>query len=361
MNISLVANLALAVRVAIVGAFLLILPHITRRGLLFGTYVGEAPSEVAAGSRLLGRWYIGCMMIMAAPLLVGYGISLAGRPVAGSLIGTVILLVGALALYLRFHFQARKLAPAVAAATAARASASLERPEQRAVGLARLVLAMCIVIAFATFAYTMIRLPDMDVESVAAVMFVPSVNVVLSPFLALYAVLAAGAKRSIRGGSGGRSVEAQNAFRATFTRLISGSALLTCAFLAFLSVRIVRLGLSQADSLGTGVWVAGAIVSAWLLGTMIWVATRHGQGGALRERGTVEAPLTDGIADDARWVWGLFYVDREDASIMIEKRFGLGYTMNYGNPTAILIAVIFGLALLALVGLTVFAVLTGGG
>ena len=81
----------------------------------------------------------------------------------------------------------------------------------------------------------------------------------------------------------------------------------------------------------------------------------------MRECGTLGAPLTNGIANDARWVWGLFYVDREDASIMIEKRFALGYTLNYGNPIAILIAVIFGAALLGLVGLTVFALLTGRG
>jgi uncharacterized membrane protein len=361
MKISLVANLALAVRVMIVGGFLLILPHITRKGLLFGTYVGEAPSEVAAGSRLLGRWHIGCVMVMAAPLLVGYGISFAGRPVAGSFIGTAILLGGALALYLRFHFQARKLAPAVAAEAAMRASASLGRPERQAVGLARLALGLCIVIALGTFAYVTIRLPDMNVESVAAVLFVPSANIVVSPFMALYALLAAGAKRSIRGGSGGRSIEAQNAFRATVTRLFSGSAVLICAFFALLSVQILRIGLSQAQSLGAAVWVVGGIVSAWLLGMLIWLVTRYGQAGALRERGTLEAPLTNGIASDARWVWGLFYIDREDASIMIEKRFGLGYTLNYGNPIAILIAVIFGVALLGLVGLTVFAVLTGRG
>jgi len=192
-------------------------------------------------------------------------------------------------------------------------------------------------------------------------LFVPSVNIVVSPFMALYALLAAGAKRSIRGGSGGGSLAAQDAFRGTITRLMSWSALLICAFLALLSVQVVRIGLSQAQSLGGAVWVTGGIVAAWLLGTMIWVLARYGQGGALRERGTVEAPLTNGIADDARWLWGLFYVDREDASLMVEKRFGLGYTFNYGNPTAILIVVILGVASLALVGLTVFAVLTGSG
>lgn len=361
MDISLLANLALAIRVMIIGGFLLILPHITRRGLLFGTYVGEATSQVSEGSRLLGRWYIGCVLVMAVPLIVGYGIALTGRPVAGNFIGTGILLVGAFALYLRFHFQARKLAPPVAAEAAAQAVASLERPERQGIGLARFAFGSCIVIAFGTFAYVLIRLPDMNVESVAAVIFVPNVNSVVSPFLALYALLAAGAKRSIRGGSGGRSLEAQTAFRAALTRLMSASALLICAFLAFLSVRIVRIGLYPTHSLGIGVWVVGGLVSAWLLGTLIWLATRYGQGGALREHGSVETPLTNGLANDARWVWGLFYVDRDDASIMVEKRFGLGYTLNYGNSIAILIAVIFGVALIGLAGLTVFAVLTGGG
>ena len=37
---AIIANLALVFRVFLVGGFLLILPHITRRGLFFGAYVG---------------------------------------------------------------------------------------------------------------------------------------------------------------------------------------------------------------------------------------------------------------------------------------------------------------------------------
>ena len=72
------------------------------------------------------------------------------------------------------------------------------------------------------------------------------------------------------------------------------------------------------------------------------------------EAGTVEAPLTNGLADNSHWVWGLFYVDRDDPSIMVEKRFGFGYTFNYGNRSAILIVGTFlvvslGLAALVLI------------
>ncbi|MEH7238693.1 DUF1648 domain-containing protein [Bacillus sp. JJ1562] len=36
--------------------------------------------------------------------------------------------------------------------------------------------------------------------------------------------------------------------------------------------------------------------------------------------------------DDAHWVGGLFYVNRNDPSIFVEKRFGVGWTLNFGNP-----------------------------
>jgi uncharacterized membrane protein len=182
-------------------------------------------------------------------------------------------------------------------------------------------------------------------------MFVPSVNLLLSPVVALMALLTASAKRSVRGGSGGRSVEAQDAFRAAITNLLSWTALLICAFMTLLSVQVVRIGLSEIRSLaeirslGVGIWLAAGIVFVFLFvfvfGNLIRIVRGYGQGGALLEKGSVEAPLTDGLADNARWVWGLFYVDRDDPSIMVEKRFGIGYTLNYGNRTAILILVTF--------------------
>ena len=79
------------------------------------------------------------------------------------------------------------------------------------------------------------------------------------------------------------------------------------------------------------------------------------------ERGTAEAPLTNGLADNTHWAWGLFYVDRNDPSIMVEKRFGLGYTLNYGNRKAILIVVSFVVLSLSLVVLGLIATLSGGG
>jgi hypothetical protein len=337
-------NLALTVRVLIVGGFLLFLPRVTRLGLLFGAYVGESSAEGDAARRPSRSWYRGCVVLMVVSLMVGYGISLAGRPVAGNFTGTAVLLLGALGLYLRTYSRARALAPPEAAQQAVKAAASLYVGEPRGAGLAKFALGFCIVAAVATFAYATVSYQAMTDRSFVAIMFVPSLNLVLSPTLALLALFTVNAKRSIRAGSGGGSVEAQDAFRATMVNLMSWTALLSCTFMTVLSVQIVRLGLSENASLGVWIlWTAGLFLLflVFLLGSMVRILKGYGQGGARLEQAAADAALTNGLADNARWVWGLFYVDRDDPSIMVEKRFGFGYTMNYGNRTAVLFVVGF--------------------
>lgn len=55
-------------------------------------------------------------------------------------------------------------------------------------------------------------------------------------------------------------------------------------------------------------------------------------------------PILD---DDAKWIWGLFYFNRSDPSIFVEKRIGIGYTVNIARP----------IAWIVLVGIIVIAIL----
>jgi uncharacterized membrane protein len=41
--------------------------------------------------------------------------------------------------------------------------------------------------------------------------------------------------------------------------------------------------------------------------------------------------------DDRFWKAGLFYVNRDDPSVMVGNRFGIGWTFNFGNRTACLV------------------------
>ena len=59
--------------------------------------------------------------------------------------------------------------------------------------------------------------------------------------------------------------------------------------------------------------------------------------------------------DDEHWRGGLLYINREDAALMVPRRFGLGSTLNFGNPrTAMLLAGVVALVgFVALVGLPI--------
>ena len=55
------------------------------------------------------------------------------------------------------------------------------------------------------------------------------------------------------------------------------------------------------------------------------------------------------VADPGNYRWGLFYVNPEDPRLWVEKRIGLGWTLNYARPAALWITAL--LVLPALVGL----------
>ena len=360
-----VVNLFTVVRVCLIGGILFLIPLITRKGLLFGVYVGEEFAEGEAARRLRRRWNRGCLMLVGLSLFVGLGISLTGLPIAGNLTATAIVLLGGLGLYLRIYYAARALAPPEAARQAELATAPLELAEPGGATLAKLVFGVCLFAGIATVVYATVTyeaMPDRvpthfgasgeadawSDKSVASVMLVPSLNLVVCPFIALMALLTARAKLSVRGGSGGRSIEAQKAFRAAIANLLSGTALLTCALMSYLSVQSIRVGLGEIQSLGAGIWwITGGMI-VYLLGGLIWIIARYGQGGALMEQGSADTPLTNGIADNSNWVWGVFYVNKNDPSILVEKCFGVGYTINFGNRWAVLLMVGFLVLLLGL-------------
>ncbi len=347
----LVVNLFLWVRVFLVGGIFLLLPRISRKGLLFGVYVGEEFAGGRAYRALVKSWDRGCWFFMAAALLVGLVFSAAGHAVAGNLTGTAVLLLGVGGLYLRTNSRARWLAPPDVPPQAWRATAALEMGTRGGETIAKVSLVICLVAALATVIYGLAnyqslpaRLPTLwnmigggesfTDKSILMVMYVPSWNLVLGPLFALLALMTATAKRSLRVGPGGRSGEAQDAFRATNANVFSGFALFYCALLTYSSVQVVRIGLSQTDSLGAGIlWLLGATL-VFMFGSLYVILFRYGQGGSRVEQSSAGGALTGGLADNTHWFLGMFYVNRDDPSIMVENRFGLGYTMNYGNRTA---------------------------
>ncbi|WML39991.1 DUF5808 domain-containing protein [Neobacillus sp. OS1-2] len=54
--------------------------------------------------------------------------------------------------------------------------------------------------------------------------------------------------------------------------------------------------------------------------------------------GQVNGKITD-FDEDSYWKGGLFYFNRNDPSIFVEKRFGVGWTLNFANPIGYLLVI----------------------
>lgn len=73
-----------------------------------------------------------------------------------------------------------------------------------------------------------------------------------------------------------------------------------------------------------------------IFGGLIFLMVRVGQGGSrlnLAENGQKDKPrpVRD---DDANWKLGVFYFNHKDPALFVEKRFGVGWTINMARPKA---------------------------
>jgi uncharacterized membrane protein len=46
----------------------------------------------------------------------------------------------------------------------------------------------------------------------------------------------------------------------------------------------------------------------------------------------IEMTVDPGEMGDKNWKWGVFYVNPDDPKVWVPKRYGVGYTLNFGNP-----------------------------
>ncbi|GIP37068.1 membrane protein [Paenibacillus sp. J31TS4] len=75
-----------------------------------------------------------------------------------------------------------------------------------------------------------------------------------------------------------------------------------------------------------------------LAGT-IWLAVKVGSADSDFDQNPIMESTTkiEGIDEDKYWKGGLFYFNRNDPSVFVEKRFGVGYTLNFANPIGAII------------------------
>ncbi|WP_052343658.1 DUF1648 domain-containing protein [Bacillus massiliigorillae] len=101
------------------------------------------------------------------------------------------------------------------------------------------------------------------------------------------------------------------------------------------------------------------IIYSFIAIQLIWVVyltITTGQGGSRIKIPTEEGSNYTNRNEDIYWKAGLFYVNRNDSSIFVEKRFGIGWTLNFGNPISWIITVLF---IVLLVGIIMISTILG--
>ena len=132
----------------------------------------------------------------------------------------------------------------------------------------------------------------------------------------------------------GRAGEAYARFRlvgilllALLNLVVTGSMAAAAAYVPFRAPGPMPSGLVE--------WLIGAAVLLPLVVLLVFLWM--GQGGAAMA-GAAEAaadgpPLGDRTADQC-WKLGLIYFNPDDPALMVEKRFGIGWTLNFANKKA---------------------------
>jgi uncharacterized membrane protein len=116
-------------------------------------------------------------------------------------------------------------------------------------------------------------------------------------------------------------------------------------------VAMIDLGMLGASLLmWTGTvtsWAPLVVVLPILVGvvTAIVVLARNNRE---QDAGDEDTGLTH-LDDDRYWRGGMFYANRDDHSLLVPRRFGVGWTLNFGNPRAVMLLA----GVVALIGLVI--------
>jgi uncharacterized membrane protein len=107
----------------------------------------------------------------------------------------------------------------------------------------------------------------------------------------------------------------------------------------------------------TGITLTGTLVAVLLIVVIVvlfvvrWRRLMRGDAAAIATERAVDAAV-DAPDDDRYWKAGIFYVNGDDPSLFVQRRFGVGWTVNLGHPAGVIIGVA---VLVLVVGLIVFA------
>ena len=352
--------LIMVITILATGLLLGITPYIVRRNIHFGVMLPDHASELPITRKwkkqFLG-WSIVASIVGVIPIFIGSFLSLDEEAMTNyiAIVGTImILLVTAfhIVLYFYYHGQAKLLKEQQFSGEEIRRDArimvSTDFHQQKMIvsnkwltvlgGAIILVTVMLPILMYDQIpAYVPVNWDTAGVARFAPrtpMIFIlaPAIQVGMLLLFILSNYSFKITKQMLNPKSAKASAMQNRAYRYAMSKFMTMVGIATLLLMSGLQLMMV---FAVHDPMWIG-WVGIGFAGAVLLG-VIYLAWKYGQGGERyrRNKSVAEQIQTHQMLDDDQfWKWGMFYYNPNDPAIFVEKRFGIGITLNFARPQA---------------------------
>jgi len=360
--------MAMLLPIALVAILFHLLPNLTRRDIFFAVTVVPAFRQSAEARDIVRGFRAAVWIQSVVAVAVVFAAFILGRPLL-ALIGVFGQEAGVIFAFLRAR---KRTMPHAASPSVHREAALVPRPAG-GIGFALLQIGPFAILAASAIYIRLIwyRIParfpihwdlygnpnGWSTRSFMGIYGFWLIGVGICAFMEIFAYGILHWTRQIRA----TGADAQN--EAHFRRVQFGVLIALEYFFALVFNGIPFTALSPHPNQAPNV-VPFLLGTFAFIGVLVAILVHTGQGGANLSRAGSESDIAEAarpVGDrtpDQCWRAGMFYVNPQDPAILVEKRFGIGYTLNFGRPAAwLLIAFIIALSVVPIV----LAVLTAHG
>ena len=325
----------------LIAAIMIARPWLSRKNILFGVVFGSADIRRNPDAERIVSRFIIASLALAAALAAVFGLFLHFIPLdeTGSVtlipVSVFILIAVETVPYVLANRSLKKLKETLKDDNLVRDTITVEiggdDPQKRPIAAALFLLLLVpvvitIVIAAVYYPALPDRIPthfgfngmaDAFGDKSAGLLAGPvTAQIIIAAVMFLVGVFSRNATASVKGSPGAAPGYA------TFRRFLSYWILVFGLIIEanFIMVELMMVGAAQNVLFWNIAFLVLIAVSVVIMFIVFF-----------RMRGEPTGKVYD---DDSKWVWGLFYFNPSDPSVFVEKRNGIGRTINFGRPAA---------------------------
>jgi uncharacterized membrane protein len=332
-------------------AIFVLMPYLVRRDNLFGisappAYYKEPEARKMRMTYAVWSGIIGVICIAAAFIATNMLGGDAGVYAGTGVLFVMLILTGGL--YLIMHKKAKKIKARLKWEESGEPVAVADTSfYTKKIAVSKLWLLVYILIIAATAAVSIVLYPNLPADmpvhigvqgdityapkSMTTVLMMPITQLIIAAIFAFVYYTLKKTRPELSADAVEATSEQNRKHRYAWSAFtVFGGMLL---LLLFGSIQLEMLGIVRGIS-----YIATIIFVAVFIGAVVVLSVVFGQSGS---RGKVEgaegSKTVVNRKDDKYWKMGAFYFNKNDPSVFVEKRFGIGYTLNFANPVAVIV------------------------